>query len=338
MARARRCLLAIFVVMAGAIWAGIGTAPAQSNKSPPLQLEAKVPLGDVRGRIDHLAADPARNRVFVAELGNDSLGVIDLKGLRLERTIPRLREPQGVGYDPATDTIYVANAGDGSVMLFNGGDLSQKGRLDLGSDADNVRVESSAGRIFIGHGDGALAIIDAATRKNLGDIKLKAHPESFQIDTATNRIFVNVPNARAIDVLDRTSGKAIASWPTGGRNANFAMTLDHARQHVLVAFRRPAQIAVLSMDVGKPLAAIDTCGDIDDLFVDPKRDRLYVSCGEGFLDIRDLAAPSFRRLARIATASGARTSLFVPELDRLLVAVPARAETPAAIWIYRPMP
>jgi YVTN family beta-propeller protein len=297
-----------------------------------------VPLGDVRGRIDHLAADPARNRAFVAELGNDSLGVIDLKGLRVERTIPRLREPQGVGYDPATDTIYVANAGDGSVVLFKGDDLSQKGRLDLGSDADNVRVDSGSGRIFIGHGDGALAIVDAATHKKLGDIPLKAHPESFQIDTATSRIFINVPNARAIDVVDGTSRKAIASWPTGGRSANFAMALDHAHQRVLVAFRRPAQIAVLSMDDGKPLGTLDTCGDIDDLFVDPKRDRLYVSCGEGSLDVRDLSAPSFPRLARIATASGARTSLFLPELDRLLLAVPARAGTPAAIWIYRPMP
>jgi len=38
------------------------------------------------------------------------------------------------------------------------------------------------------------------------------------------------------------------------------------------------------------------------------------------------------------TAAGARTALFVPEPDRLFLAVPARAGTPAAIWVYHPTP
>jgi hypothetical protein len=44
-------------------------AAGESAEVPPLQLEAKIPLGDVRGRIDHMAVDLARNRLFVAALG-----------------------------------------------------------------------------------------------------------------------------------------------------------------------------------------------------------------------------------------------------------------------------
>jgi len=95
---------------------------------------------------------------------------------------------------------------------------------------------------------------------------------------------------------------------------------------------------VFSLADGSAMAPIATCGDIDDLFVDPKRDRVYVSCGEGFLDVFAAEGASYRRIAHIASAAGARTSLFVPELDRLLLAVPAEAETPAAIWIFRPAP
>jgi hypothetical protein len=43
-----------------------------------LRLEKKIPLGEVRGRIDHLAVDLKRNRLFVAELENDTVGVVDL--------------------------------------------------------------------------------------------------------------------------------------------------------------------------------------------------------------------------------------------------------------------
>ena len=184
----------------------------------PLQLEAKIPLGDVRGRIDHMAVDLARRRLFVAALGNDSLAVVDLEAKRLDRLIGELPEPQGVGYDPATDTLYVANAGDGSVRLFKGAELSPIGRIELGS-----AVADKYAPYFRIHAN----VVGVAKAPS-------AHPESFQLDGNTSRVFVNVPNSGAIDVVDRTSGEKIASWSTAGRSANFAMALDHARQHVLV--------------------------------------------------------------------------------------------------------
>ena len=319
--------LAIFVAKAFA---------GEKTDSPALQLEANIPLGDIRGRIDHMAVDLKRGRLFVAALGNGSLADVDLQTQRLERRIDGLPEPQGVGYDPVTDILYVANAGDGSVRLFTGTDLSPAGRIELGSDADNIRVDSNAGRVFVGHGDGALAAIDAATHEKIASAPLKAHPESFQLDKDTDRVFINVPNAGLIDVVDRTSGKEITSWSTEGRGANFAMALDHVRKNILVAFRRPAEVGVFSSTEGKLLTSIPTCGDVDDLFVDSKRNRIYISCGEGFLDVLSLEGTTCWQTARIATAVGARTSLFVPELDRLLLAVPARGDAQAAIWVFRP--
>src|SRR6185437_16595580 len=87
-----------------------------------LELEVKIALGEVRGRIDHFAVDARRQRLFVAELGNDTIGVIDLEKRKLLRTIAGLSEPQGVGYVASTDTLYVANACGGSVRLFQGAD------------------------------------------------------------------------------------------------------------------------------------------------------------------------------------------------------------------------
>jgi DNA-binding beta-propeller fold protein YncE len=313
-------------------------AAGENAEAPALQLEAKIPLGDVRGRIDHMAVDLQRHRLFVAALGNDGLAVVDLQAQRLDRLIGKLPEPQGVGYDPATDVLYVANAGDGSVRLFKGADLSPSGRIELGSDADNIRVDSNAGRVFVGHGDGAIAVIDASNQDKIVSASLNGHPESFQLDANSSRIFVNVPNAGAIKVIDRTSGREIASWSTAHRGANFAMALDQARQRVVVAFRRPAELGVFSSIDGSFVASVRTCGDADDLFVDPKRNRIYISCGEGFIDVVAVEGTSYRQSAHVATAIGARTSLFVPELDRLLLAVPAKGATPAGIWVFRPSP
>jgi DNA-binding beta-propeller fold protein YncE len=161
----------------------------------------------------HMVVDLARHHLFVAALGNDSLAVVDLEAQRLDRMIGELSKPQGVGYDPATDTLYVANAGDGSVRLFKGSDLLPSGRIELGSDADNIRVDSRARRVLIGHGEGELAIIDAATHDKIASAPLKAHPESFQLDANTGRIFVNVPKAGTIDVVDRTQERRLRRGP-----------------------------------------------------------------------------------------------------------------------------
>jgi DNA-binding beta-propeller fold protein YncE len=329
----------IVAVLAGvvALATTAGQASAQSADTGPLQLETKIPLGDVRGRIDHMAVDLKRQRLFVAELGNDSVGIVDLANGKLIRSIPGLEEPQGVGYEPSTDMLYVANAGNGSVRLFEGSDYKDTRRIELGSDADNVRVDVGANRVFVGYGAGALAVLDPSTGSKIGDISLKVHPEGFQIDPDQGRIFVNLPDAHAVAVVDVASRTQIATWPLD-RSGNFPMAVDRIRGQILLVFRGSSELGVFSMTDGKSVSTTETCGDADDLFIDAKRGRLYVSCGEGFLDVFETNGAAYRRIARIPTVSGARTSIFVPELDRLLVAVRASSGEPAAIWMFRPMP
>src|SRR5262249_42254005 len=153
-------------------------------------------------------------RLFVAELGNDTVGVIDLQGHKVAKTLTGLKEPQGIGYEPTTDTVYVANARDGSVRLFTGAELAPIGQISLGEDADKVRVEEQAQRVGVGYGGGALAAIDIATRKKVSEIALRGHPESFRLESPGTRIFVNVPDAGEIAVVDRASGKEVDHWKT----------------------------------------------------------------------------------------------------------------------------
>lgn len=327
---------AIAAVLAGFALSASTAASAQSTDEAPLQLETRILLGDVHGRIDHMAIDLKRKRLFVAELGNDSVGIVDLAAHSLIGTIAGLSEPQGVGYERSTDTLFVANARDGLVKLFEGDAYKATGQIELGSDADNVRIDP-AGRVVVGYGDGGLAVIDPSTRSKVRTTRLKVHPESFQFDTNTGRIFVNLPDARAVAVVDGKSGKLAATWPMD-KGGNFAMAVDRDRSELLVAFRRPPELAVFSMADGKSVARAKTCGDVDDLFVDMKRKRVYVSCGAGFVDVFETTGATYHHLARIPTSTGARTSLFVPELDRLLVAVRAGSAGPAAIWVFKPMP
>jgi hypothetical protein len=303
-----------------------------------MTLEGKIPLGEVSGRIDHLAVDLGRKRLIIAELGNDTVGVVDLVARKVAGRISGLHEPQGVAYAPSADLIFTANAGDGVVRWFRAADLSPVGELNLGDDADNIRVDTRTNQVVVGYGDGALAMLDASSGRKVGDIKLPGHPESFQLYAPGSLIFVNVPDARQIAVVDSTSGRQTAQLRLPSAGSNFPMAVDAAAHRLFVVYRHPATLAVFDTEKRELVAKVASCGDADDVFVDERRKRVYVSCGEGALAVFAEDGTSFHEIGRIRTSSGARTSLFVPELDRLYLAVRASGAEPAAIWIFRPSP
>jgi DNA-binding beta-propeller fold protein YncE len=305
----------------------------------PLVLEAKISLPSVSGRIDHMAFDAGRGRLIVAALGNGTVEAIDVAGRKVVQRIVGLKSPQGVAYVPASDRIAVASAGDGTVRLYRGEDLASVGLVALGDDADNIRLVPETTRIVVGYGEGGLATIDTATAQLVTDLKLPAHPEGFRLHPKDARVFINLPDAHQIAVADLASGKVLASWPQRDLAANFPMAVDRDGATVASVFRHPARLVLFATGAGAEMATLETCGDADDVFFDAARSRIYVSCGEGAVDVFQREGQAARHLARIPTSSGARTSLFVPETDRLYVA--ARAGLlggEAAILVMQPMP
>lgn len=311
----------------------LGVFSAVGAEEAPMRQVATIPLPKVEGRIDHLAVDTARQRLFVAALGNGSLEVVDFDKGAVVKHIGGLREPQGVVYAAGLDKLFVACGGDGMFKIFDGGSLELVKDVQLGEDADNVRYDEKTRRVYVG--DVGLAILDAPTGKRLGDIKLMAHPESFQLESRSPRIFVNVARDGLVAVVDRDKRAVVARWPLGEARANFPMALDEAGRRLFVGCRKPPRLVVLDTTSGKIMASLPIDGDADDLFFDAARRRIYISCGVGLLDVlRQTDADHYAMAAKIPTAAGARTSLLVPALNRFYLAVPHRGEQPAEIRVY----
>jgi DNA-binding beta-propeller fold protein YncE len=310
---------------------------AQTRADDPLKFVRAIELPGVNGRIDHLAFDAATDRLYVAALGNNTVEVVDAKGGTHLKSLPGFHEPQGIAAVLDTKAVAIANGQGEGVQLIDNTDYHAKGSIRLGDDSDNVRYDAAAKRIYVGFGSGALAAIGSADSKTVGEAKLAGHPESFQLERSGSRIFVNVPTAGQIAVVDRTGMKVVSTWPVTTAKSNFPMALDDANHRLFIGCRRPAKVLVYETTTGKETGSFDIVGDTDDLFYDAPRKRLYVSGGEGYLDvIEDQGAGRFTRVAHQATAAGARTSLFVPDQNRLFLAVPHRGSQRAEIRVFEP--
>jgi DNA-binding beta-propeller fold protein YncE len=322
--------LAIVIAAAGSC-----LAVAESGYAG-LRLQQTIPLPGVEGRIDHLAFDAAGQRLFVCALGNNSVEVLDLRKGERVHTIGGLGAPQGVAFVPELNRLLVANDKGGVCNIYDADSFQLIGKVDFSDDADNVRYDNASKRIYVGFGSGGIGIINAVDGKQVGSVKLAAHPEAFELERQGHRIFVNVPNARHVAVIDRDKGQVIATWKTDGAFGNFPMALDEANHRLFVGCRLPSKLVVLDTASGKTVTSVGISGDPDDIFYDSRRHRVYVICGAGKIDIIDQTdANTYKALAKINTVDGARSGLFVPERDALFVAVPHRASQQAEIRRYQ---
>jgi glutamine cyclotransferase len=313
-----------------------GCMMAANAEEKALRLKQTILLPGVEGRIDHLAFDAAGERLFVCALGNNTVEVLDLRKGERAHSITGLGAPQGVGYVPEVNRLFVANDKGGICKIYDGKSFQAVGELRFEDDADNVRYDEMSQKIYVGFGSGGIAIVNASKGNQIGSIKLSAHPEAFQLEKKGSRIFVNVPNSRHVAVVDRDKGEVVARWKTDLAFANFPMALDEADHRVFVGCRLPSRLVVLNTDSGDVVAKIDISADCDDLFYDAKRHRVYAICGAGKINVIDQIDPNtYRALTTIPTADGARTGLFVPERDILFVAVPHRRLQQAEIRVYR---
>jgi DNA-binding beta-propeller fold protein YncE len=326
----------------------IASASAQqAPESAALTLKARIPLANVKGRMDHLGVDLKGQRLFAAAIDNHTLEVIDLQAGRQAHTIANLNQPQGPFYDASTNRLFVASGGDGTVKIFDGSTFALVQTVQLSSDADNVRYDPHGNRVGVGYGgekfiggravrgegDGALAFLDLTGKKTL-EIRVGGHPESFQLEKSGTRVFVNVPDRKEIEVADVIKGTTLARWPVTACTDNFPMTLDEAHHRLFVGCRIPARLLVFDTESGKSIASLET-GTSDDIFYDANKLRIYVISREGFIEVfQQQDADHYSKLARYPIAPASGTGFFVPDWGQLFVSARAQREQAAEILVY----
>jgi hypothetical protein len=358
----------LFIVILG-LGLCVPAAARPAETSQPLKLVQTIDLPGVQGRIDHQSVDVKGKRYFLGVLGTGTVVVVDLATGKVIHTITGLNFPQGVLYVPETNRIFVDDGGLNACKVYDGSSYQLIRTVSSIKDADDIRYDSCAARtngfgvVEVGYGEateGGIRVLDSRNGMPLADLPgLPGHAESFQVEKCGSaaprqhagwaarggpyqqrrRIFVNVPSAGVIAVLDPGRRVIVAQWPVKGVKAFFPMALDDTDHRLFVGGRNPPKLLVFDTETGKLVASVDGLEETDDLYYDAAHKRVYMSAGEGAIGVfaqRD--ADHYSLVAKIPSVPGAGTSLFVPELNRLYVPAPPYGGKPARVLVYEVEP
>jgi hypothetical protein len=310
-----------------------------AEEQPFLERVKTIALKGPAGRLDHLALDSKGERLFVANMANSSLDIVDLKAGKLIKQVSGQKGIQGIAYAPDLDRVFVGNGEGNACNVFSGKDYRLLKSIEL-ADADNVRYDPATRRIYVAHAEKALAVIDAKTMEIVKDIKLPGSPEAFVLDFGGRRLFLNSPSPSQVVVVDLEKQAVVKSYPVKSAGANYPLALDQKTQRLFIGCRKKPLLVVMDADTGTEVTSLAIPADCDDLFHDARHKRIYASCGEGILAVIGQKDPDrYGMLARIPTVKLARTSLFDAATGRLFLVVPRRPQTEGPeVWVYQARP
>lgn len=309
--------------------------PAYSQDVGYLTLDQTIPLAHVQGGINHMSVDPARKLLFATAPTNKTLEIVDLKSGKSLRSLDG-EAPAAVRFAPEFNQLYVTRGE--SVFIYDSATFAVVSKVDLECRLDELQYDPGSKQLFVGCMTAektAIKIISIPGGKPLGEIKLPARPQGFVLEMQGKRIFVNMPSLNKVAVIDREKQTLTTTWPVKEAGGNYPIALDEFRHRLFVGCRGPARVVVFDTTTGNPLTSVAIGGDTDDMFYDAVLQLVYISCGEGFLDIVTQGnGDVYKFNARLETAAGARTSAFSSELSSVFVGVPRHGNAPAEIRVF----
>jgi DNA-binding beta-propeller fold protein YncE len=323
------------------------TAKAQEKQL--LKLVVTTPLPGFSGDFDHFGVDLKGNRLFLTAEDHKTVEVFDLRNGERIKSITGFGQPHAIVFLPESNNFIVTDGDDtGMVELVSGKDYSILNTIKLRPGVDGAVFNPVNKYYYVESGGdekGAkthfINIIDTKAFKHVGDIELPGnHSEAMAINHEGKKLFVNLSGPKEVGVVDLDARKLIASWPIPEAETPNSMVLDEPNHRLFIATRTPPKFFVFNTDTGKVVTALPCAGINDDMWFDVARKRIYVTGSETTTVFAQRDADHYEHLADVPTGFRAKTSLLVPQLNRLYIAFSGKGKADAklALQIYEVQP
>jgi DNA-binding beta-propeller fold protein YncE len=267
-------------------------------------------------------------------------------GKVLQTVVGPFNRNQGAEYLDNLSKVAISNGRSGTVVFLDTAGLGVRKTVGIGLGADLMAYDAAHRELFVDHGGrdsnrgfGAVAVIDAAREELVADISTDFRPAAMASEAAGPRLYLCVPGANQIAVIDRPSRQIVARYTPATAKKPVSVALDEADHRLFVLDRIPARLVVLDTRSGATVASLPTVGECEDVFFDAAHRRLYATGLEGVVYCYSQeSADAYSLTARVPVREHAGSSLLIPELNRFVVAVAEHGGNCPELWVYATLP
>ncbi len=334
------------LAISGLLLFGLATRTNAQEKLP-LKLAATTPLPGFTGDFDHFGLDLKGKRLFLAAEDHKTVEVFDLDGKRLQ-SISGFGQPHAILYMPGVNKLIVTDGdGFGMVELVSGEDYKILNTIKLPPGVDGAVFNPVNGYYYVESGGETggqthkINIIDTNAFKLVGDITLPGnHSEAMAVTRDGKKMYVNLSTPKEVGVVDLNTRELVARWPITGAETPNSMALDEPNHRLFIATRNPPKFFVFDTDTGKIVTTVPCSAFNDDMWFDVVRKRIYLSGSETTTVLTQADADHYVFVAEVPTGYRAKTSLYVPQLNRFYAAVSGKGKPDAqlAVRVYDVQP
>ena len=314
---------------------------AKAQEKQLLKLLVTTPLPGFSGDFDHFGLDLKGKRLFLTAEDHKTVEVFDLMTGERLKSVTGFTSPHAIVFLPEANNFIVTDGDDdfGAVELVSGKDYSIINKIKLPPGVDGA-VFNPVDKNYYVEGGGEdpkgsthlIHIIDTKTFKLVGNISLPGnHSEAMAITHDGKKLYVNLGGPKEVGVVDLGTHKLIASWPIPDAEVPNSMVLDEPNHRLFIATRKPPKFFVFNIDTGKVVTSLPCTGMNDDMSFDVPHKRIYVTGTDTMTVFEQRDADHYEHIAEVPTAYRAKSSIFVPELKRLYVAVSGKGKPDAKL-------
>jgi DNA-binding beta-propeller fold protein YncE len=319
-----------------------------AQERQPLKLVKTTRLPGFTGDFDHFAIDLPGKRLFLTAEDHKTVEVFDLDGNRVH-SISGFGQPHAALFLPDGNQLIVTDGDDfGMVELVDGKNYQILRTIKLPSGVDGAVYNPVDHYYYVESGSDdanvkthVLNIIDTKTFEHVGDITLPGnHSEGMAIDHEGKKLYVNLTGMNQVGVVDLQNRKVVNTWPVPETQTINSLVLDEHNQRLFITGRKPPKLEILNAVDGKAVASFSISGLNDDMWFDGAHKRIYATGTETTTVFEQGDADHYKHVADVPTGFRAKTSIFVPELNRLYVAVSGKGKPDAqlALQVYDVVP
>jgi DNA-binding beta-propeller fold protein YncE len=310
-----------------------------AQEKMPLKLIKTTSMPGFTGDFDHFGVDLKGSRLFLAAEEHKTVEVFDLRTGERTHSIEGFGHPLMMVYLPESNQLVVTDEADSAVHLVDCKTYTITETIKLGQGVDHGVLNPVNGYYYVENGGSpgspthVLSIIDTKLFKHVGDVAgLPGRSnEGMAVNRQGEKLYVNLTGTDEVGVVDLATRKLIARWPLPDAHEAHAIVLDEPNHRLFVASRKPAQFIVFNSDTGKVVASLPCVGVNSDMSLDVTHKRIYVTGSETASVFEQEDADHYRHIAEVPTAYRAKSSVFVPELKRLYVAVSGKGKPDAKL-------